>query len=219
MLESKWGSFTHLHCPLVWAQVYEPKCFALSLPYPHFISFFPPLHFYWLHWCHSLLSFALSFPFSFSLFSQYHRDLEMSLSLSASQDQAVILALFVFALNSPLSGWYDTSEGILSHILTICFFVAAIHQWPVQDVHHLLSNVCWDMLQPSAALNRTSSLGNGCLDRWMLPDQSVADVSFNNYKNSPTVYCQFIPLSGDGRKWLCISRIDIHDKMLPEIVK
>lgn len=42
----------------------------------------------------SLLAPLVSFPsFIHSLFSQYHRDLEMSLSLSASQDQAVTLAL------------------------------------------------------------------------------------------------------------------------------
>lgn len=50
--------------------------------------------FFWLHWSHFLLSFALS-PFLclFSLISQHHRELKMSLSLSASQVQAVMLAL------------------------------------------------------------------------------------------------------------------------------
>lgn len=102
MLESKWGTFTHLHCPLVWAQVLLAQMwclmwcsdcvffflFILSLSFP--LSYPPLPHLCRLHWCHFFLPFALSF--SFSLFPQYHRDLEMSLSLSASQDQAVMLA-------------------------------------------------------------------------------------------------------------------------------
>lgn len=58
-----------------------PLSYSLSLISPGLIFFF-----------HSLSRSLL-----FSLFSQYHRDLEMSLSLSASQDQAIMLAL-----NKPL---------------------------------------------------------------------------------------------------------------------
>lgn len=67
------------------------SCFLILSVFP--LSYPPLPHLCWLRWSHFPLSFALSFSFTFSLFSQYHRDLEMSLSLSASQDQAVMLAL------------------------------------------------------------------------------------------------------------------------------
>lgn len=65
-----------------------------------FLPSYPPFpHFCWLRWSHFLLSFTffLSASLPSSPFPQYHRDLEMSLSLSASQKQAVMLAL-----NKPL---------------------------------------------------------------------------------------------------------------------
>lgn len=68
-------------------------CHFLDLPLSFLCLFTPLPHFCWLHCCYFLRPFAHSVSFSFSLFSQYHRDLEMSLSLSASQLQAVMLAL------------------------------------------------------------------------------------------------------------------------------
>lgn len=65
MLESKWGSFTHLHCPLFWAQVCKPKCDGLSLPFSHFISLssdlLPLPHFPWSNFFSFILSPVLSY--------------------------------------------------------------------------------------------------------------------------------------------------------------
>lgn len=80
------------------AQVFYPKCDELSLSllsFHHFLSSVPLPSFSLCLFSWSLLllypSSICSLCYSF-FFPQYHRDLEMSLSLSASQVQAVMLA-------------------------------------------------------------------------------------------------------------------------------
>lgn len=85
-LLTKWGSFSHLVFPDS-----DLRC----LPSCPFLNLFFPILFYFqgLHWCNFPRTCYRFSSFSFSSLSLHHRDVEMNLSLSASQDQAVMLAL------------------------------------------------------------------------------------------------------------------------------